>query len=249
MSWVDGPMLAFDLETTGTDPYSCCSVDMALILHDPGEGDYIEWEWLINPGVDIPLDATAIHGISTEQVENTGIPTWQAMGELSQVINTIQATYDELPPVVIYNAAFDMPILIRESNGLVGLSWEILDPMVIDKSLDTYRPGKRTLTAVSAAYGLAVKNAHRAIGDCKSAMRLMREIGKRYPRLAEKHPREIHAMEVRAYREQRLHDIDYRRKTGEKEFIANTAWPYHKNLLSSNAPVIGGVYSPDAQRD
>lgn len=241
MNWVNGPMLGFDLETTGTNPYECRTVDMALVLDDPSEGDYIEWEWLVNPGIEIPLEATAIHGISTDQVIQNGISTADAMIQLNECLDIVNKAYGEMPPFVIYNAAYDIPILIRESEGKIGLNWEILDPMVIDRALDTYRAGKRTLTAVSAAYQLAVKNAHRAIGDCKSAIRLMRAIGKHYPRLTEKHPREIHAMEVRAYREQMQQFIDYRRINGELEFTCNTQWPYDENIpfgITGSAPVI-----------
>lgn len=231
MTWLNGPLLGFDLETTGTDPYTCHAVDMALVLNDPEEKDILSWEWLINPGVDIPLNATAIHGISTEQVVEKGVSPDKAVSELAAVLDMINTAYGGIPPVCIYNAGYDIPIVIRMSGGKVGINWTVLDPMVIDKELDKYRPGKRTLTSVSAAHKLGVTNAHRAVGDCMSTTRLMRAIGRKYPRLAESDPVSIHEMEVTAYKEQMEQFINYRRVNGDAEFNVNTEWPYSDDIF------------------
>jgi DNA polymerase-3 subunit epsilon len=235
-SWPESaPLLAFDLETTGTNPYGDHIVDMALVLDDPlGMGTdsaVYEWQWLVNPGVDIPLEATAIHGISTDNVQHNGAPVGSAVEELQSALESLTGVYGGIPPVCIYNAPFDVPIILRASGGLIGADWTILDPLVIDKAVDTYRPGKRTLTAVSAAYGLGVKNAHRAAGDCLSTIRLTREIGRRYPKIGMTHPNVLHKMQVPAYQAQMQQFVEYKRGHGEPEFSCNTNWPYDANLI------------------
>jgi DNA polymerase-3 subunit epsilon len=229
-SWVYGAMLGFDLETTGTDPYECSSVDIALVL-DPGNGSLPEvHQWLVNPGIEIPLQATAIHGINTETAREKGLPIRVAMAEMAYQLQVIEMAWGHLP-IAIYNAGYDVPIIIRESEGLIGLDWTILDAMVLDKSLDAYRPGKRTLTAVNAAYGLAVRNAHRAAGDALSAINVTRAIGKQHYRAGNTLPRDLHKMQIAAYREQMEQFINYQRTHGNPEFQCPTVWPYDAKRL------------------
>jgi DNA polymerase-3 subunit epsilon len=66
MAWRDGPLLGFDLETTGIDTKRDVPVQVALVWT---EADRVVTAdtWLVNPGRDIPDEAIAIHGISSER--------------------------------------------------------------------------------------------------------------------------------------------------------------------------------------
>lgn len=231
--WVNGPLLGFDLETTGTDPYSCRIVDMAVVYDDPSTGAHTEKSWLVNPEMDIPLEATAVHGISTEVANEKGVPASLAISELYRfLVNQMEEHHlEELPPVCIYNAAFDIPVLMR-AGGLCG-DWDVLDPFIIDKYVDAYRPGKRTLTATSAAYGLGVHNAHSAIGDVMSTMKLMRAIARKYPLIQRLSLDTIQQITRVAYREQMTQFMEYRNGTDEPDFVCSVEWPCDDEKLSA----------------
>jgi DNA polymerase-3 subunit epsilon len=212
-------------------------VDMAMVLDIPSEGIRIEKSWLINPGIEIPLEATAVHGISTETAQEKGISVHQACDELwTELYHGEMGNLASLEdtPVCVYNAAFDIPIIVRESLWNINAgNWLILDPMILDKHYDTYRPGKRTLTATSAAYGLGVRNAHRAIGDVISTISLMRAIGKKYPQLAQKPLLEIQSITRDAYHEQMSQFMSYRKGTDEPDFQCPVEWPYDSAKLNA----------------
>ncbi|MCP6451477.1 hypothetical protein NL490_27705, partial [Klebsiella pneumoniae] len=61
--------------------------------------------WLIDPGVEIPEGASAIHGISTERARADGVPPPQALEEIAALIAEAQRAG---VPVVAFNAAFDL---------------------------------------------------------------------------------------------------------------------------------------------
>lgn len=231
-SWINGSLLGFDLETTGTDQYECSSVDVALVLDRSDDSEPTVWEWLVNPGIEIPLQATAVHGINTATAQEKGLPIATVISELASAINTArQETYRDIP-FCVYNAAYDVPIVIRESLGMVGTDWPILDGMVLDKALDIYRPGKRTLTAVSAAYGLGVTNAHRAAGDAVSAINVTRKMLKTHFRRGMPHVSQLVTLQKVAYRKQMEQFISYKRTHGQPEFMCPVLWPYDPNKLS-----------------
>ena len=65
-------ILAIDLETTGTDPATARIVEIAIVPVDPPGPPR---DRRINPGVRIPPEATAVHGIADADV--TGCPTFR----------------------------------------------------------------------------------------------------------------------------------------------------------------------------
>lgn len=76
-SWADGPLLAFDLETTGTDTNADRIVTATVISIAPGKSPDIR-TWLADPGVEIPAEATEVHGVSTDYAASTDAmpPSW-----------------------------------------------------------------------------------------------------------------------------------------------------------------------------
>jgi len=66
MAWHEDLLVGFDLETTGTDPRQARIVTAAVTEVKGGE-PVRHRAWLANPGVPIPAETTAIHGVSTEQ--------------------------------------------------------------------------------------------------------------------------------------------------------------------------------------
>ena len=66
---LDRPLVFFDIETTGLDVKNDRIVELALIKVTP-QGDVIERVRRFNPGVPIPAEVTAIHGITDEDIAN-----------------------------------------------------------------------------------------------------------------------------------------------------------------------------------
>ena len=75
--WAGGPLVAFDTETTGVDVETDRIVAAYL-----GDGSTSDLSWLVDPGIALPADATAIHGITTDEVRAHGRPAAEAIGEI-----------------------------------------------------------------------------------------------------------------------------------------------------------------------
>jgi DNA polymerase-3 subunit epsilon len=60
----------------------------------------------------------------------------------------------------------------------------VIDPLVMDRALDKYRRGKRTLEAACAVYGVTLDGAHDASADALAAVRVARALAARYPSVA-----------------------------------------------------------------
>ena len=90
MSWIDDPWMGFDTETTGVRALKDRLVTAALVLRIDGASyrsgvsspDQVA-TWLTDPGVEIPEQATAVHGITTEQAHRDGRPIEEVLHELA----------------------------------------------------------------------------------------------------------------------------------------------------------------------
>jgi DNA polymerase-3 subunit epsilon len=223
MTWHDERMVAFDLETTGVDPETARIVTATVVWVS---GRQVEKrEWLVNPGVPIPAEAAAIHGITDERAKAEGIHPATAV---AQIFSELDDAWTGHHPVVIFNASYDLTVLDRElrrhcGTALDGVIGPVIDPFVIDKHLDPYRKGKRTLTACSEHYKVALTDAHTATGDALAAARLAW-------RLAQVYPEQLGDLTVvnerqAAWRASWAADFEaYLRRQGKDEHV-DGAWP------------------------
>ncbi|WP_406196582.1 3'-5' exonuclease [Kitasatospora sp. NBC_01560] len=180
--WFSGPLASFDTETTGVDVESDRIVSAALVVQ-PAPGAPVQTvDWLADPGVPIPDGARAVHGITDERVRAFGRPARAVVAEIARALAE-QARAGR--PVVVMNAPYDLTLLDRElrrhwsatlADGLL-----VIDPRVLDKHVDRYRKGRRTLTDLCAHYGVELAGAHDAAADATAALELVRAIGLRYP--------------------------------------------------------------------
>lgn len=167
--WSD-TLAVFDTETTGLSTTHDRIVTAFIGLLD-ADGQVAETHsWLADPGVVIPPQATAVHGVSTEQAQREGRPAAQVVGEVMRVLHRL--VHDGVP-LVVYNASYDLSMCYREAvrYGIEPVSQPrpVIDPLVIDRALDPYRKGKRTLDLVAAHYGVINPAAHDAQGDAVTA--------------------------------------------------------------------------------
>lgn len=186
--WTAGRLVSFDTETTAPDPETARIVTASVVTIDGTTGKYDTREWLVNPGVDIPAEATAVHGITTEHAREHGQPAQAAVPDIFAAL-CAELVKHRPAALVIYNAPYDLTLLDREMRRHTGMPAvydpcpAIVDPLVLDRALDRYRRGKRTLTATSAHYGvpIAEDEAHGSTSDALCAARVAWVIGRRFP--------------------------------------------------------------------
>ncbi|MCH7232385.1 hypothetical protein L0U85_16215 [Glycomyces sp. L485] len=229
--WYDGPLLGFDTETTGV----VCQVDRivqaALVSVDPvGPGEPpLAWRgetWLIDPGVPIPPGASRVHGITDEKVRAEGEAPAKALGAIAA---GLAAAVESGTPVVAFRAGFDLTMLACELDrySIAAPDWgrmTVLDPAVLDKRVDRFRRGKRTLGATAEHYGVVLDGAHSAAGDASATVALARVIGARYPEVGAMEPRELHEAQVRWHAEDAASLEAYFRGKGRDETVERR-WP------------------------
>jgi len=225
-SWADR-LGVFDLETTGVDVESARIVTACIAVLD-SDGQVVDrWDWLADPVVEIPDGAAQVHGITTERARAEGRPTEFVIAEITQTLRTL---FGLGIPVVVYNAPYDLSLLDRECRRnelepLVDPS-PVIDPLVLDKAVDRYRKGKRTLEAAAERYGVVLDDAHDAGADAIAAGRVAQALLTTYPDDLDIPVADLHGRQGVWYAEQAARFQDYiRRQKGDESFTASTAWP------------------------
>jgi DNA polymerase-3 subunit epsilon len=216
----------FDLETTGIDVETSRIVSAHVGLIDV-DGDPLEQRsWLADPGIEIPEGATAVHGISTERARADGQPAREVIAE---IIIELKLLVAQGIPITIFNAPYDLTVLNREAvrHGIDPLPTptSIVDPLVLDKAMDRWRKGKRTLEAAALVYGVILDDAHEAAADALAAGRVAQAIARRYGDNLEADALDLHRMQVAWCAEQSASFQDYMRRTKDPDFTKSHLWP------------------------
>jgi DNA polymerase III epsilon subunit-like protein len=170
--WYENDIVVTDVETTGFGPTDAI-VEIAVVrLSRMAIVD--RWSSLINPRRFIPPDATAVHGISDDDVRLS--PTFDdALDEyLRRCGSAAPAAYQE---------SFDRRFIQREaclatvdSPVLDWSAW--LDPLVWVRSIDRFaatddRKQSNALSHVCARYGIELPTAHRALDDATATAKVL----------------------------------------------------------------------------
>jgi DNA polymerase-3 subunit epsilon len=236
-NWHHGRLAAFDIESTGVDPTRDRIVTATVSL--VGGGLPTEsTSWIADPGVPIPEGAARVHGITTEMARAQGRVAREVVEEIVELLAEQVAAG---VPIVAFNARYDLTMLDREArrNGIVPLSERdgellVIDPLIIDKQLDTYRKGKRTLTAVCARYSVPFSDdeAHAADADAIAAARVAWRMGQEYEEL-NVGLRELHASQIIWAADQAESLEQYFRSQGKNE-TCEREWP----VVGSREPAL-----------
>lgn len=216
----------FDLETTGIDVETDRIVTAFVGLID-GEGTVERGtDWLADPGIPIPERAAEVHGITTEIAQAEGRPALEVVTELRAALDWIAR---HSVPLVIYNAPYDLTLFARECarHGIseVVFGEQVVDPLVIDRAVDKYRKGKRTLTDTSVFYGIELIDAHSAGDDAVAAGQLALALAAKYPAELDVPLAELHAKQATWAADQARDFEAYMRAQRDPEFTADTGWP------------------------
>lgn len=214
-------VLSFDLETTSPNPFEARIVTSALVHIDPQGARPVEM--LADPGVEIPEEAAAVHGITTEHAREHGRPHDEV---LQETIATIYQAWEEGYTLIVFNASYDLTVLRQLSDSFI-VKGPVFDPFVMDKALDRYRKGKRTLGALCEEYGVRLDNAHEATADALAAARIAWvQARKRFAdTIGEMDLSELMEFQAVRYYEMQMDFRKYLEGQGKDPETVNTSWP------------------------
>lgn len=161
---IKNPIIFFDIEATGLDISQDRIVEIAMIKLYPG-GQQEEKVIRINPGINIPEEVIAIHGISNEDVANA--PRFE---DVAHEIETFIGDAD----LAGYNSnKFDVPILAEELLRS-GSTFDLMNRKFIDVQNIFHKMEQRTLAAAYQFYcQKELTNAHNASADTKATMEVL----------------------------------------------------------------------------
>lgn len=200
----------FDLETTGVDVARDRIVTAHVGILDAAGSVLTAYDWLADPGVPIPEGAAAIHGISTAHAREHGRPAGEVVHE---VVEALRGILDAGIPVVAYNAPYDFSLLKHEAvrHGVEPIlsPSPVIDPLVVDKAVDRWRRGKRTLTVVAEHYAVRLDGAHEASADAVAAGRVAQALAERFAAWLPDSADELHTRQIGWARAQAASLTDY----------------------------------------
>lgn len=215
--------VCFDVESTGVDTDNDRIVQLFIGLY-AGDGTLVKsHEWLINPGVEVPQAAADVHGFTTEFLQETGADPFDALDEAYKVF---LANEDKV--WVAFNLNFDLSIIqaefarhlsIHDFGFFANRDVRLYDAIVVDRGMDKYRRGKRTLAALAQHYGVGfdADEAHNAVYDVTKTMEVTREVINKYGYFT-------NGEQADMYRTWAEHLQDYFRKT-DPDAVVESGWP------------------------
>lgn len=168
------PLAFLDVETTGLSTISDRIVELAVIRISP-QGDVLERVRRFNPGIPIPPEATAVHGITDEDVADE--PPFSA---------TARSLAELLDPCDLggFNIRrFDIPILLAEFKR-AEVPFSIQGRLLLDAQVVFHREEPRDLSAAARFYlSRDHQEAHTALGDIRTTAAVLSAQIERYPHL------------------------------------------------------------------
>lgn len=169
--WYEHPCLVLDTETTGLDLQDRV-VQLGLARFE--QGKLVDsWSTLVWAGIEIPQQATDIHGISTADIADA--PPWSAA--IPKIVSMSRGAH-----VAAYNEAFDKRMFFAEMSRvridmqdvpLPIFQWthRWIDPLIWIRSIDRFEKGagRHKLVKVCERRGIVLGKAHDAVSDAVAA--------------------------------------------------------------------------------
>jgi len=178
---LDRPLAFFDLETTGLSRTSDRIIEIAVIRVSP-QGDVLERVRRFNPGMPIPPEVTAIHGITDEDVADE--PPFSARAKsLAELLEPCDLAGFNL-------RRFDLPLILAEF-ARAGIAFDPRSRRLLDMQVIFHREEPRDLSAAAKFYlGREHQEAHTALGDIRTTAAVLSAQLEKYPHL----PRDLDAL-------------------------------------------------------
>ncbi len=234
--WARGPLVGFDLETTGLDRERDEPVSYAFVEFVDGALVGVD-EGFVVPSRVITRGAAGVHGLSLERLAALGAATLE--DGVGHVVERLRAISARGVPVVGCNLAYDLTIVDRVLSRSapptsLRTCWNgpALDVLVLDRGLDEdfeSRPVRR-LDALCAHYGLKAPS-HTAPSDAEAAVRVLLAQAERFGKLS------LYTLPALQRLQRQWHsswcsELSARRvAAGGSTLVADeSAWPYVERL-------------------
>lgn len=168
------PIIFFDLETTGTNISNDRIVEISLIKVTP-QGEETTRTRRVNPGMPIPAEATAIHGISDSDVASE--PRFE------QIARSLAAIFNGCDIAGFNSNRFDIPMLKQEFDR-AGVDFDLSDCKFVDVQTIFHKREPRNLSAAYKFYcNSTLENAHSADADTRATFEILKAQLEKYPDL------------------------------------------------------------------
>lgn len=161
---LERPIVFFDLETTGIQIATDRIVEISILKVYPN-GNKESWTRLVNPEIEIPKEASDIHGITNERVV-----TEPKFSELAPKVSTMIEGCD----LAGFNSnRFDIPLLAEEMLR-AKINFDMDDRKAIDVQVIFHKKEQRNLGAGYEFYcGKNLDNAHSAEADTMATYEIL----------------------------------------------------------------------------
>jgi DNA polymerase-3 subunit epsilon len=161
---LDRPLAVLDIEATGISPRADRIVELVIVKMHPG-GERTTHRYRVNPGQPIPPEATAIHGITDEDVADC-----PAFADIAVELAAVLEDCD----LCGYNMIrFDLPMLGEEFLR-AGVDFDAEDRRLVDAQRIFHRREPRDLSAALAFYcGKDHVDAHGAEADVLATIEVL----------------------------------------------------------------------------
>src|SRR5690554_5040122 len=150
------PICFFDLETTRINVAKDRIVEIAILKVFPN-GNKESYTWRVNPGIPIPSESSAIHGITDEMVANEPM--------FKELAGKVYGLIKDCDLGGFNSNRFDIPLLAEELLR-AEVDFDMKKALAVDVQTIFHKMEKRTLEAAYKFYcGKDLKNAHSAAAD------------------------------------------------------------------------------------
>lgn len=165
------PIVFFDLETTGLDFVKDRIVEVSILKIFP-DGSEEATTRKVNPGIPIPPESTAIHGISDEDVKDAPF--------FRQIAKSLAAKLTGCDLAGYNSAKFDIPML-GEEFARADVDIDLSSFRHIDVQNIFHKMERRTLEAALQFYcGKELIDAHSAEADTRATYEVLQAQIERY---------------------------------------------------------------------
>ncbi|MDD2512891.1 MAG: 3'-5' exonuclease [Proteiniphilum sp.] len=168
------PLVFFDLETTGINITHDRIVEISFLKVHPNGKEEMKSR-RINPEMPIPPQATAIHGITDEDVKDCPI--------FKQVARSLAEQLEGCDLAGFNSSRFDVPMLAEEFLR-AGVDFDMSKRKFVDVQIIFHKKEQRTLEAAYAFYcNKKLEDAHSAEADTRATYEVLKSQLDRYPDL------------------------------------------------------------------
>jgi DNA polymerase-3 subunit epsilon len=168
------PLAFFDLETTGINIATDRIVEISIVKLLPDGGKEIKTK-LINPTIPIPIESSAVHGITDADVAD--MPTFK------EVAKEFSAFIDGCDLGGFNSNKFDVPLLAEEFLR-ADVDFDVAKRKLVDVQNIFHKMEQRTLSAAYKFYcDKNLDNAHSAEADTMATYEILEAQVEKYDEL------------------------------------------------------------------